>query len=314
MNDIKTPLRSYHKLSNELGITLKVKHDDLYPFIGGGSKARKIKYILKDVNKTKSNALVSAGASNSNHARVVALVGAKRGWPVKLIIHDKEDYSSGNLLLMNMAGAELIFVDHDEVSEAMDSAMVSFKEDGYNPYYIWGGGHNVYGMEAYYDAVTEVKEQLDDWVPEYVVHASGTGGTQSGLHVGFEELFPKTEVLGISVARKRKRGEEIVKKGVEDLKKHLGIESYTRPVKFMDNWIGNGYGSMYPELKVIINKVSKFGLITDPTYTGKALLGLYDLCKKESIPKGSNVLFWHTGGLVNLFGNWKEMVNKDFRI
>lgn len=42
------------------------------------------------------------------------------------------------------------------------------------------------------------------------------------------------------------------------------------------------------------------GLILDPTYTGKAFAALLDLVHDGEIEKGSKVLFWHTGGLMNL--------------
>jgi len=298
---MKTPVEDYQEIKKLLNINLKVKKDAFFPYAGGGSKARKIKYILKDAEKKGSNALVSAGSANSNHARVVALAGAHKGWPVKLIIHDTEDYSNGNLLLMKMAGADINFVNHAGVSKAMDEGMEVFNEKGFSPYYIWGGGHNVYGMQAYYEAVLEVKKQLQYWEPDYVIHASGTGGTQVGLHVGFEEHFPNTKVIGISVAREKDRGTKVIEEGIHDLRKLLGLESQKKEVIFLDKWIKDGYGSVYPKLIEIIKEAAKFGFITDPVYTGKALLALFEMCKEEHIEPGSNVLFWHTGGLINLF-------------
>lgn len=295
-----TPINEYSDLSSLLQVRFKVKHDDAYPLLGGGSKARKIRYILEDAKRKGANALVSAGAANSNHARVVAIAGAQKGWPVKLIIHDSEDYSNGNLLLMKMAGAHIKFVNLADVSDAMDRAIYEFKNDGFSPYYIWGGGHNIYGMQAYFEAVKEVKEQLGDWKPDYVIHASGTGGTQVGLHVGFEKFFPKTRVIGISIARKSDRGKEVVEKGVQDLREYLNITNKGNTVIFKDSWIGEGYGSVEPKLIQIIKQASKHGFITDPVYTGKVLLALFDMCKEEVIEPESNVLFWHTGGIINL--------------
>lgn len=305
---LMTPLERYARFSEELNIDLCVKRDDFYPFVGGGSKGRKMHSILDDIQNKKANALVSAGANNSNHARAVALLAAQKGWPVKLIIHDKERYSSGNLLIMNLAGAELIFVNKNNVSAAMDKAMLDFKENGLSPYYIHGGGHNIYGMKAFYDAVAEVKQQLGAWIPDYIIHASGTGGTQAGLHVGAEEYYPKTKVVGISVARKKQRGQEVIKKGIDELRHYLKLGSSQKEVIFYDDWIEQGYNSIYPELKTVIRKSAEYGLITDPTYTGKALLGLVDLCKRGEIQKGSKVLFWHTGGVLNLVSNWKRIV------
>lgn len=302
-----TPVEKYNSLSSYLGIDLRVKRDDLYPFVGGGNKARKICFILSDAQKNNANALVSAGSANSNHARVVAIAGAKMNWPVHLVIHDSEDYSKGNLQLMKMAGAKLSFVAKENVSGAMDEAMEQFKNAGYNPYYIWGGGHTVDGMKAYYKAVKEFQNQTKDWKPDVVIHASGTGGTQSGLHVGFAGWDQAIKVIGISVARGKERGQMVVEKGARKLSKELDIKQKVSVI-FRDEWKGQGYEDTYPRLfEVIRFSAQKEGLITDPTYTGKALTALFDMRESGEVTKDAKVLFWHTGGLINLFDFYKSI-------
>jgi D-cysteine desulfhydrase len=43
------------------------------------------------------------------------------------------------------------------------------------------------------------------------------------------------------------------------------------------------------------------GILLDPVYSGKAAAGLIDLVRKGAFPKGSNVLFLHTGGSPALY-------------
>lgn len=297
---MQTPLSPYPRLSTLLGIDLKVKHDDLYPFPGGGSKARKIKYIIQDAIDKQCNALVSAGAANSNHARVVAIKAAQLGWPVKLIIHDKEDYSKANLQLMKLAGAELIFCKLEDVAQIMDKAMDDFVKSGNKPYYIWGGGHSVEGTLAYYYAVKEFKEQAHGWEPDYVVVASGTGGTQAGIHLGFNDFYPNAKVLGISVARNKERGFKIVRESVEELAEKLKTKNKNE-IFFLDDWTGGGYENVTEEIEETIRFAAKQeGLILDPTYTGKAFAAIMKLTQNNTIPPQSKVLFWHTGGMLNL--------------
>ena len=38
----------------------------------------------------------------------------------------------------------------------------------------------------------------------------------------------------------------------------------------------------------------------DHTYTAKGLAGLVALVREESLPPGSSILFWHTGGQVGV--------------
>ena len=42
-------------------------------------------------------------------------------------------------------------------------------------------------------------------------------------------------------------------------------------------------------------------ILLDPVYSGKAMSGLIDLARKGYFPKGSNVLFLHTGGSPALY-------------
>ena len=42
-------------------------------------------------------------------------------------------------------------------------------------------------------------------------------------------------------------------------------------------------------------------ILLDPVYSGKAMAGLIDLLRTGYFPKGSNVLFIHTGGVPALY-------------
>jgi 1-aminocyclopropane-1-carboxylate deaminase/D-cysteine desulfhydrase-like pyridoxal-dependent ACC family enzyme len=73
---------------------------------------------------------------------------------------------------------------------------------------------------------------------------------------------------------------------------------------FDDRWIGDGYEATYPELLETIHWAAKTeGLILDPTYTGKAFYALKKYIETGSIPKDATVVFWHTGGLLNLMSS-----------
>lgn len=303
-------IKKFNNLSKLLGINLSVINESYFPMYLGGSKARKIIPILEKAKLANSNALVSAGSANSNHGRVVALACASLGWKCHLIIHDQEDYSKANLQIMKLAGAKLTFCSLDEVAVKMDEAMDDFRKEGLNPFYIWGGGHSVEGSLAYYNAVYEYQNLLSKNIPDYVFVASGTGGTQAGLHVGFKKLFPTTKVIGISIARDQERGKKVILEEVNNLSKKLNIDLSTEEkITFLDQWIGNGYGKIYPRLfEVIKHAAMNDGLITDPTYTGKALTAIYDMAMNDEIKKNSNVLFWHTGGIFNTFEYHKEMM------
>jgi D-cysteine desulfhydrase len=292
-----TKLDSSTNISSLLRINLLFKRDDLYPLSGGGSKARKLAYILnKDVRKNY-NAIVTAGSNQSNHLRATALWAAKLGWKLVCIIHDNEPaIYKGNLKIVKLTGAELRFVKKAEVKDAMDKAMVDLSNEGYKPFYIWGGGHCVEGALAYYEAVKELKEQLIGVKPDFLFVASGTGTTQAGIEIGVRQFLPGCKVIGISVARDKQRGKEAVLESMKTLNNYLG-NSITMPddIEFDDNWKGNGYEATYPELIETIDWAAKTeGFILDPTYTGKAFHALKMYVKNEVIKYNSNVIFFGT--------------------
>jgi 1-aminocyclopropane-1-carboxylate deaminase/D-cysteine desulfhydrase-like pyridoxal-dependent ACC family enzyme len=304
---VPTPIDISRKLSKELSINLLIKRDDLFFQTGGGSKSRKILYILQKAYNEGYNAIVTAGSSQSNHVRATALFAAKLGWKSTMIIHDKKPNGSfeGNLKIVSLTGSEIQFVDKDEVKDAMDHAMLDFKQRGYKPLYIWGGGHCLEGSYAYFDAFRELKEQLGNLNPEYIVLASGTGTTQAGLEIGVRHFSPKCKVLGVSISRTEKKGKEAIIGSMHTLNDFLqNLIELPNDIFFDDRWIGDGYEATYPEMLETIHWAAKTeGLILDPTYTGKAFYALKKYTETGVIPKGAIVVFWHTGGLLNLLSS-----------
>jgi len=300
----ESPTQFYSQLSNLLRINLIIKRDDLFGNYFGSTKGRKLAYILGEAKQKGYNAIVTTGSPYSNHIREATLYSLKLGWPIINIIHvDKinETIISKNFNLLQYLGVNNRVVIKQEVKSSMETAIKELREHELNPLYIWGGGHCLEGTYALYDAVFKLKKQLNGVKPDFAVVASGTGGTQAGLEVGFRDVYPKCKVLGISVARSKDRGEAEIVKSIKDLNNYLSNkrQSYGK-VFFDDNWIGDDYGLFYPELLKIIKWAARTeGLLLDPIYTGKAFTALVNYVENGLIPQGSNVLFWHTGGLIN---------------
>ena len=304
MQSLTTPVERNVRLSEHLGCDLRIKRDDTYPVYGGGNKARKIRYIVEGAVNAGYDAIVTNGGVQSNHARATALICAERQIKCSLILHnDRAAIPSlcGNLLLMKIAGVLPRFCKLSELSESMDAEMANLKDQGFNPLYLWGGGHCVEGSLAYYEAAKESQGQCDDWIPDYVIHASGTGTTQAGLIAGYADL--PTKIIGVSVAREKVRGSSVVQASLTELGNYLKADFTKEQIDFRDDWIEGGYEKESGQLLQSIDGNARVGLILDPTYTGKAFLGLEKLLEIGEIPRGSKVLFWYTGGLLNLLSS-----------
>lgn len=283
----------------------RVLRDDLFPFLGGGNKGRKILSIEKDILEKGCNAIVTTGGIQSNHCRAAAIMAARNRWKCTLVLHGSKELfekESGNALLMRLSGSNIIFVEEaNQIAETMDKAMTQYKEMGLMPYYIWGGGHTMEGGYAYIEAVKELKNYSteNDWYPDYIFLASGTGSTQAGIMAGLDKYnLKQTKIIGISVSRPRLTAEKVVCSFYNELCTFYGIECRDQETIVLDDYICGGYEKFDSDLYNFSQKsIKNYGFTLDTTYTGKAFYGMMKYIEKNNI--NNNILFWHTGGLLN---------------
>lgn len=288
-------------------LRLKIIRDDLFPFIGGGGKARKAVEYEVFLMEGGFNAVVTCGGIQSNHNRAIALMAARNGWKCHLCIQGSSERfygENGNALLDRLSGAECVFIRPEETAESMDRAMEAFSLQGFKPYYVHGGGHDLPGGTSFVKAVQELKLQCDaeGYKPDFIFHASGTGSTQAGIVVGLELVgWSDVKVVGISVARQYERGRQVISEFANMLGKHYGLnKDFTQQIIFNTDYLCGGYEQYSEEMKDYLNRVMKeTGIMFDTTYSGKGFYGMMDYVNKHHL-QDKNLLFWHTGGLMNL--------------
>jgi 1-aminocyclopropane-1-carboxylate deaminase/D-cysteine desulfhydrase-like pyridoxal-dependent ACC family enzyme len=304
-----TPLMRLARLEGDLHLALWAKRDDLFAASGGGNKARKMAPILAEAERHGCDALVTTGGVQSNHARAAALEAARRGWACVLVLHGDAGglaRPQGNLLLSRLTGAEVRIVSPAAIATGIEMAMQQLRDQGRRPWMIPGGGHCLAGSLAYVDAAAELAEQCRrrSWWPDCVIVASGTGTTQAGIIAGFQRLGMFPRVIGVSIARRRDLAEEIVRAAYQEACVELGISPWRGVVEVRDEWMGDGYERPTEAgLAAIRMAAAREGLILDPTYTGKAFAALLELAARGEFREARNVLFWHTGGLLNLLAS-----------
>jgi D-cysteine desulfhydrase len=302
-----TPLIEHSRLLAKFGfdIDLRIKRDDLYPMAGGGVEARKIGYIMRDLIANGHDVIVTNGGPQSNHARAAAVLSAQLGIKchIVVVLEPRKVYrDTGNILLMRLSGATIEFCSKEQLASCMDQAVGRFQTKGYNPVYVWGGGHCLAATIAFIDAANEAQSQCGEWQPNYLVFASGTGTTQAGLAIGY--AGKSTRVIGISVARDTERGTQVINECISEYFNCIfPHKRSTIEIDFRDEWTDGGYEKTSFALLDVIARAAQAGCFVDPTYSGKALRGLKELVERGEIPQGSKVLFWHTGGLMNLLAS-----------
>lgn len=298
---MKSPEHLLPALGARLGIELSVKRDDLLPLYMGGNKVRKNQNILRVLNAQRGSVdvIITNGSVHSNHARVCALMAAAEEIKCHLVLHGEKPnsvYLHGNAFFVEATGAKVEYVAPERIADTIERAKASYEAQGLKVAVIPGGGHSVSGAQAYVEAVDELESE-----PDCIVMASGTGATQAGLIAGVKSRGWKTRVIGVSVARENPRGTDAIYEVYAPLMKGQGLE-YTRDdIVFNVDYRQGGYGQYSAgSIDRLRDIVAITGIGFDPVYTGKAILGLCDLVETGEIAADSKVLFWHTGGLLNL--------------
>ena len=275
---------------------LYVKRDDLYPLSFGGNKARKWRLFFREIDASNADCIVTYGSGSSNHCRVVANLAAMRGLPCIVVIPYETATVSTNSRMVRMMGAEYRACPLAKVSETIDQTLAELRAGGYHPYFIPGGGHGNLGTRAYVEAYREILqfEEENDIAFSHIFFASGTGTTQAGLVCG-QRLYQRQnqEIVGISIARKNPRGQQIV---LDSIESYLGTDAVKQDnVHFIDTYV-DGYGQGNAAVSAIIRReLLQNALPLDATYTGKAFYGMECYIKENDI-RGENILFLHTGG------------------
>lgn len=306
---LPTPLEPLPRLSAHLGgAEIWIKRDDQTGLAGGGNKTRKLEYLLADAQTQKARTIITGGAPQSNHCRQTAAAAARCGFRCILVLRgDPPDHITGNILLDNLLGAEVVWT-HDQTRESvMQTVYEKEKAAGNDPYLIPIGGSNTIGAAAYAAAVQE----LGGKGFTRFCFASSSGGTHAGLAVGARAVMPQTQVLGISVDKPL----EVLKNNVARLATETA-EFLALPFKFAPadiaanaDYIGGGYAIMGDRERETIRMLARLeGLLVDPVYTGKAFGGMIDLIRQGLIGKDERVLFWHTGGQAALFAYAEQLV------
>jgi D-cysteine desulfhydrase family pyridoxal phosphate-dependent enzyme len=301
---LPTPIEPLPRLSTILnGPRLLVKRDDQTGLAFGGNKTRKLEFLVAEAQAQGANTLLSAGALQSNHCRQTAAAAAKFGLNcILVLVGQPPAQASANLLLDQLFGAEIIWVEKSRRDEVLQETFEKTSEQGNKPYLVPYGGSSPTGALGYVFAMEEFVGQKVE--ADWILFASSSGGTQAGLVVGTRVFGYKGKVLGISIDEPQRILQEHVAKLASETSERLGprIEFASDEVLVNDEYAAPGYGVLTGAERAAISLFAKYeGLLLDPVYTGRAAAGLIDLVRKGFFTKDETVLFWHTGGQPALF-------------
>ncbi len=319
-----TPLEFLPRLSEYLGGTkIYMKRDDEGGRGEGGNKLRKYERIIGDAIASNCDTLIIAGHYQSNAARLLVSSACRLGLKsivvCKELIPKQNDAfnNNGNALLMNIMGAEIVPAKPgDDYLQAMNKIAEKVKKQGGKPYVIPFGGSNLLGSLGYVDCADEIitqMKQAGESNPDYIITATGSGGTQAGLVAGILKNNLNTKIIGFSVLHKSQQAMEIVTGLADKTLKHLNSEHVPNDEIIIDDrFIGQGYGIPTKECLETIRLFARLeGLFLCPVYTSKAMTGLISYVKSGKIPKDKTVVFVHTGGSPLIYAYYDKLFKEN---
>ncbi len=317
-----TPIQYLEKLSQLLnGPNIFIKRDDMLGLVGGGSKTRKLEFLMADAIDKGSDCIITCGDVQSNHCRLTLSASNYEGLDCHLILEERVPNSfspkaNGNNFLYQLLGASSIHVvpQRTDLLLEMDTLKQQLKSQGFQPYVIPVGGSNPIGDLGYIACADEILSQSRQLGIrlDHIVCPSGSGGTHAGLVAGFKNLGAQIKVTGIGINRKKSLQVEAVHHHAHTVCEMLGFESKIdyEDIHIFDEYIGEGYSLPTDEMKKAVHLLAKKeAILLDPVYTGKAMAGMIDLIEKGYFHKKDNILFLHTGGIPGLYAHALELMD-----
>lgn len=310
--NLPTKIEKLERFSEQIGLNVYIKRDDLTGMEYSGNKIRKLEYAVAEALEQGADTLITCGGIQSNHCRATAAVAVKLGIRSCLVLrsNDPEPEVDGNYFIDKLIGADVRIIDAEAYrsrrGEIMEELAAEYAAAGHKAYIIPEGASNGIGTFGYLSCMQEIVEQEKEMGITFdtVVDAVGSGGTFAGLCLANRMYGLNRRVAGVNVCDDAAFFKQRVSEIVEEAGRYLEepVEILPEDVEILDGYVGRGYAlSRKEELDFLRDFARQEGVILDPVYTGKCMYGFVEEVKKGSFAQSKNVLFIHTGGLFGLF-------------
>jgi D-cysteine desulfhydrase family pyridoxal phosphate-dependent enzyme len=310
---LPTPLQELPGLTKLLGgPKIYIKRDDLTGLAFGGNKTRKLEYLMGDAVSKGADYIVTGAGYHSNWCTQTAAAARKLGLKVVLVKtgpqadYDPKDYD-GNHLLQFLCGAEIKVVKGEKTADLEEKIVADLKKAGHKPVRLLNTGSTPLGVVGHVNYMLELYNQIVEkgWKIDYLVHATGSGGTQAGLIIGAKAFSTGIKIIGSTTgSRSKDEATENVSRIISDTLNFLKLDLKVgkEDIVVYDQYAGEGYGFMNEAKAEAIKILAETeGIYLDPVYTASAMACLIDLCRQGYFRKEEGVLFSHTGGTAALF-------------
>lgn len=305
---LPTSMQRCAGISEDFGVDVYCKRDDLTGFAFGGNKTRKLDYLIAEAKSLGADTVVGVGAVQSNFCRLAAAAAMASGMDAHLVLGGPhKGKPTGNLLVDHIVGAKIhrvpspVWADWEKAAEALAARL---ERHGRRVYRMPIGGSTPVGALGYVDAFLEILDDARRLRSHFdtIVLTTSSGGTQAGLVVGKALTGWEGRIIGMAVAKDTAQLTGEVLALARQTGERLGVRIPLKSVIVDDSYLGPGYAV---HTKGCVNAVKYFatreGIMLDYVYTGKAAAGLLDYLERGRFKRSRGVLFLHTGGNTELF-------------
>ncbi len=333
LGDLPTPITQCATFGDRIGSSrLYVKNDGkIGRYVGtsrfiGGNKVRKLEFILADALAHGAKSIITFGCAGSNHVLTTSAYAKTLGLKTISVLRDQPNSSTvqRNLLLHLTYGTQVIYKPTKMTSyqEAAWQFQLHKQMGGTYPYIIPTGGSMPLGVLGYINAVFELKQQIDQGLmpePKLIFVAAGSGGTSAGILLGLQAAGLSSKLVAIHVEPEEEPDEmktlilALCKETSDYMRKRdtaFPEFNYTKKqFEVLTAFGGAGYGEPSKKALMLAEHLKKDeGIILDPTYSSKALLGMCSYIQEHGLEK-EVVLFWNTfcGDIVSEDTDYKKL-------
>jgi 1-aminocyclopropane-1-carboxylate deaminase len=272
------------------GVSLALKRDDLIHPCLSGNKWRKLKYSI--LQQPPGSTMISFGGCFSNHLYALAGAGKLFNYKTVGIIRGEDDPNNPTLQFLKSQGMVCHFVSRQDYRQRANAAYQEFWRTQYpNAILIPEGGAGMPALEGVFEIVSELNHQVEY---DVLCCAVGSGTTLAGLAIANQNT---KSLIGVSALKGGSSLEVQINK--------LQLESQQKVFNYCleSEFHFGGFGRITPELATFTREfVEATGVVIEPIYTGKMLLGIQRMVESGRFKAGTKIVALHTGGLQGLNG------------
>lgn len=280
--DGPTPLFPAPELAAKLGVaSLRLKRDDLFSELHGGTKVRKLDVLLAEEPFRSAKAWIVAGAVGSGQVAAVVAAGRRFDRPVHAHLfrtplgpHGREN------LAYTASWAASISAYRNQVDLALRAPRVVLALPTAAGVVIPIGATSARSMLGCVLAGLELAEELGrsaDPAADAVYVPCGSGGTAAGLAVGLALAGLDIPVRAVTVVDRVFSPDfrlwNLVRQAEGELRR-LGLTPGRSRLELRRAHVGPGYAHPTPAATNGAAHLLDLGIAGEPVYTGKALAGL----------------------------------------